>query len=63
MLPRVTYADPSDAAEIRLMIIEERRRQLFLEARFWSTKIRNTDLLWFPRGEGNTPLGAFPHQA
>ena len=62
MLPRVTYADPSDAAEIRLMIIEERRRQLFLEARFWSTKIRNTDLLWFPRGEGNTPLGAFPHQ-
>ena len=61
-LPRVTYADPSDAAEIRRMIIEERRRQLFLEGRFYATKIRNTDLLWFPRNEGNTPLLGFPHQ-
>ena len=61
-LPRVTYADPADAAEIRLMIIEERRRQLFLEGRFYATKIRNTDLLWFPRTEGQTPLLGFIHQ-
>ena len=61
-LPRVTYADPSDAAEIRIMIIEERRRQLFLEGRFYATKIRNTDLLWFPRNEGNTPLLSFVHE-
>ncbi len=60
-LPRVTYADPADAAEIRFMIIEERRRQLFLEGRFWSTKIRNTDLLWFPRNSGETPLLGFPY--
>ena len=61
-LPNVTYADPADAAEIRLMIIEERRRQLFLKGRFYATKIRNTDLLWFPRNQGQTPLLGFPHQ-
>ena len=61
-LPRVTYADPANAAEIRLMIIEERRRQLFLEGRFYATKLRNTDLLWFPRNEGNTPISGFVHQ-
>jgi hypothetical protein len=31
------------------MIIEERRRALWLEGRFWATKIQNTDKLWFPR--------------
>ena len=51
-LPIVTYADPANAAEIRDMILEERRRALFAEGRFWSTKIRNTDLLWFPRATG-----------
>ena len=61
MLPNVTYADPADAAEIRLMIIEERRRQLFMEGRFWSTKLRNTDLLWFPRNSGETPLLGFAY--
>ena len=55
-LPRVTYADPANATEIRDMIIEERRRALFAEGRFWSTKIRNTDLLWFPRATGETPI-------
>lgn len=52
-LPLVTYLDPSDAEGIEEMIIEERRRSLFLEGRFWSTKIRED--LWFPRGTGGTP--------
>ncbi len=54
-LPRVTYADPGNSEQIRRMIIEERRRELFLEGRYWATKIKNTDILWFPRGNGVTP--------
>ena len=55
-LPRVTYADPADAAEIRDMILEEKRRALFAEGRWWATKIQNTDLLWFPRATGQSPF-------
>jgi hypothetical protein len=62
-LPRVTYLSPTDAAGIQRMIIEERRRSLFLEGRFWSYKIlranpnHNAEAtnLWFPRGYGQTP--------
>ena len=55
-LPLVTYADPADATEIRYMIIEERRRELFAEGgRFWATKLQNLDLLWFPRAQGVFP--------
>ncbi len=57
-LPLVTYLSPADQDGIRHMIIEELRRSLFLEGRFWSYKIRNTDLLWFPRGVGRT---AYPY--
>jgi hypothetical protein len=53
-LPRVTYADPSDPVQIRNMIIEEKRRSLWLEGRYLATKIKNTDILWFPRGNGVT---------
>lgn len=53
-LPLVTYLDPGDAEGIRYMIIEERRRALFLEARYYYTKLKNTDLLWFPRATGGT---------
>ena len=53
-LPLVTYADPGDADQIRRMLIEERRRALFLEGRYYFTKLRNPDLLWFPRGRGVT---------
>lgn len=53
-LPLVTYADPSDEEEIRHMIIEERRRALFNEARFFYTKLKNLDILWFPRDVGGT---------
>ena len=53
-LPLVTYADPNDSEEIRYMIIEERRRALFLEGRFYATKLLNPDLLWFPRAQGHS---------
>jgi hypothetical protein len=51
-LPLVTYADPGNAEQIRYMIIEERRRALYLEGRFYFTKVKNLDLLWFPRHQG-----------
>jgi hypothetical protein len=40
------------AARYDDLLIEERRRALWLEARFWSTKILKNDKLWFPRREG-----------
>ncbi len=51
-LPLVTYADPSNAEQIRYMIFEERRRALFAEGRFFYTKLQNTDIMWFPRNDG-----------
>jgi hypothetical protein len=43
------------------MIIEERRRALWLEARFWSTKIQKNEKLWFPRdiGEWISPSATY----
>lgn len=41
-----------DADRFDDMIIEERRRALWLEARFWSTKIMKNEKLWFPRRVG-----------
>ena len=59
-LPRVTYADPANADQIRDMVFEEKRRELWLEGgRWWSTKIRNTDLFWFPRDQGVFPTREF----
>ncbi len=49
-MPLVTYGPTGE--QVENMIIEERRRALWLEGRFWATKIRNTDKLWFPRLEG-----------
>jgi len=49
-LPQVSYIDPGNAQEVRNMILEEERRSLFLEGRWWSTKIQ--ERLWFPRGAG-----------
>jgi hypothetical protein len=50
-LPLVTYAPTG--GEVDNMIFEERRRQLWLEGRFWAAKIRNQGptgtKLWFPR--------------
>ncbi|MEQ1855357.1 MAG: hypothetical protein ABL963_02750 [Longimicrobiales bacterium] len=42
----------SDADRYDDLIIEERRRALWLEARFWSTKIQKNEKLWFPRRVG-----------
>jgi hypothetical protein len=56
-LPRITYASAGNATQIRYMIIEERRRALFLEGRFYFTKLKNLDLLWFPRKQGQHPGG------
>ena len=53
-LPLVTYADPNDATEIRYLIIEERRRALYGEGRYFHTMLENTDLLWFPRDNGGS---------
>lgn len=50
-LPEVDYAPTGD--EIDDMIIEERRRALWLEGRYWATKIQNADRLWFPRAQGD----------
>ena len=56
-LPTVTYLDGTATFEqVRYLIHEERRRAFFMEgARYWSTKIQNTDISWFPRNEGDTP--------
>jgi hypothetical protein len=54
-LPRVTYANPGNAEQIRSMVIEERRRALFVEGRYYPTKLKNMDILWFPRNEGKNP--------
>jgi hypothetical protein len=53
-LPLVTYADPNNATQIRYMIIEERRRALYAEARYLQTMLKNPDVAWFPRGVGGT---------
>ena len=61
-LPRITYITGATATplQIRQMIIEERRRALYLEGRFVFTKIKNTDLLWFPRSVGQTRDAGHP---
>jgi hypothetical protein len=53
-LPRVTYADPGNAQQIRYMLIEERRRALYTEARYFYTMLKNPDVAWFPRAFGQT---------
>jgi hypothetical protein len=53
-LPQVTYADAGNAQQIKHMIWEERRRELFNEGRFFYTKLKNLDELWFPRDNGGT---------
>jgi hypothetical protein len=42
------------ATATRHMLLEEWRREFFGEGRYWSVKIKNTDVLWFPRLEGQT---------
>jgi len=49
-LPLATYVDAGDPDQVRNLILEDERRTLFLEGRWWSTKIQEG--LWFPRGVG-----------
>ncbi len=56
-MPLVTYASAANATQIKYMIFEERRRALWLEGRFFFTKMKNLDTMWFPRGVGITPEG------
>ena len=51
-LPPVTYANPATAQQIKYMVSEEKRRALFDEGRFFYTKLKNPDVLWFPRNVG-----------
>lgn len=60
-LPTVSYG-PSSPDEIENMVIEERRRELWLEGRFWVTKVQHTDKLWFPRDFGAWPISSLPLQ-
>jgi hypothetical protein len=60
-LPRVTYLTAGDTEGIRRMIIEERRRALMLEGRYYYTKLKNLDLLWFPRNQGTMPTAGQPY--
>lgn len=57
-LPQYTVANPT-AQEVKDLILEERRRELFLEGRWAGTKILED--LWFPLGEGSVPTG-YPYQ-
>jgi hypothetical protein len=55
-LPKVTYlTGTATADQIRYMIVEERRRALWLEARYFYTKLKNLDITWFPRSNGQSP--------
>lgn len=60
-VPMLTYVDPANAQQIRYMIIEERRRALFNEGRYFYTKLKNTDLLWFPRNVGAMRIAGNPY--
>jgi hypothetical protein len=57
-LPLVTYADPSNVKQMEFMLIEERRRALYIEGRYYPQKLKRPDILWFPRRAGATPLAA-----
>ena len=60
-LPEISYLDPADPdfeEEFKYMLIEERRRALFIEGRYYPMKLHNPDILWFPRGQGTTVWAA-----
>jgi hypothetical protein len=61
-LPLVTYANAGNAEQIKDMIFEERRRDLWFEGRFWGTKIQNTDRFWFPRAVGESFLNSYAYE-
>lgn len=51
----------ADRDQVRYMLVEERRRELFASGvRYYAFKIQNTDILWFPRRQGDTPFQGYP---
>ena len=62
-LPRGAYATSLDTAEeLRFVLHEERKREFFAEGgRYWSTKIQNADMSWFPRAQGATPFQGYSY--
>jgi hypothetical protein len=60
----VTYIDGTASYDqVRYLIHEERRRTFFAEGgRYWSVKIQNPDIGWFPRQEGNTLQYSYNYQ-
>lgn len=63
-LPQVSGAYQTQllgsATAVRHLLLEERRREFYSEGgRYYSTKIQNTDVLWFPRQEGQTPFQGY----
>jgi hypothetical protein len=63
-LPEISGAHETsllaDADAVRAMLLEERRRELYSQGgRYWSTKIQNVDMLWFPRRQGQTPTAGY----
>jgi hypothetical protein len=53
-LPQVAYVDPTNATQVRYMILEEMRRSTFYEGRYYYWMLENPDVSWFPRGAGGT---------
>jgi hypothetical protein len=55
------FAGATDQEEMRLVILEEARRELYggESGRWWQWKIQNTDLMWFPRFQGFTSSGIY----
>jgi hypothetical protein len=51
----------TDQEEMRMVILEEARREFFggEAGRWWQWKIQNTDLMWFPRFQGQTSSGVY----
>jgi hypothetical protein len=55
-LPRITYLTGATATplQIKQMLLEERRRALYVEGRYLFGKFKNLDLTWFPRSVGQS---------
>ena len=51
----------TDQEEMRMVILEEARREFYggESGRWWQWKIHNTDLMWFPRFQGQTSSGIY----
>jgi hypothetical protein len=59
---RTALENGTYTSTMREVVFEESRRVLYAEAgRFWAWKINNTDLAFFPRGQGQTPFQGYAY--